>query len=448
VGNLARKLFPGGDLIESLEIQRAIHETNECIEKSSVLFEGAFRSGDLLVRPDILIKRSGNRWGLIEVKSSTSVQSTHLHDVAFQKYVLEKCGLEIEDCSVMCLNKEYVLSKELEIDRLFSICNIDSELQGNDFNEKEINNFVQKISDAFKSSKEPEKYLGSVCKTPYLCPLKDSYCWKDLPSNSILFMSRISDAKIKKLQSKGLTVIDSSIPSEELTASQLVQVLAEVGETPIINRSEIKSYLNQLQFPLCYFDLETYATAIPEYDNCSPYENIPFQFSIHIQNNECDESELVHKGYLHNDESDPRQKLVEQLLSQIPSSGSIIVYNLSFERSRLLQLAELFPVHREALHQIASRLWDLSTPFSRRWYYDRKFRGSHSLKSVLPVLCPSLSYTNLEINRGDIAQCKYFEMRSNSNEIERFKIFAALWEYCKMDTLAMVHILQELRKIE
>ena len=168
------------------------------------------------------------------------------------------------------------------------------------------------------------------------------------------------------------------------------------------------------------------------------------QYSLHVKQSE--DSELIHKEYLADPKKDPRVELIEQLISDCGDSGDILVYNISFERSRLHELIEQFPKHKAPLQCIIERLKDLMIPFQNKWYYTPEMRGSYSIKSVLPSLIPELSYNDLNINDGGTASSTFQSMINGSFKGDELSTRKDLLEYCKLDTYAMVKIIEKLKK--
>lgn len=193
------------------------------------------------------------------------------------------------------------------------------------------------------------------------------------------------------------------------------------------------------QCPLSYFDIEAIAYPIPRYPNSRPYQNLPFQFSCHIQRNE--NSELEHYEFLHDEYDDPRSAFIQKMLEVIPQSGSIVVYHQTYEISRFKELARDFPEHSQAINDLIPRVVDLKKVIMDTVYYPA-FMGSFSIKKVAPVLLgDQAGYHHLEVGDGIDAMLNYQEMLNlGSNNPRKWKIKNGLLEYCKQDTLLMIYI--------
>ena len=215
---------------------------------------------------------------------------------------------------------------------------------------------------------------------------------------------------------------------------------------PTIDREAIKQFLDGLQYPLYFLDYETLMSLIPYFDGLRPYQQVPFQYSLHLL--QTPDASLEHKEYLHQENSSPSRPLTEQLLADICTEGTVLVWYEGFEKSRNTELGNMIPEYKHAMESLNGRVVDLMTPFKEKWYDDPRFEGSASIKKVLPVLCPELSYKTLGIQEGASAQRLWMEaILDGTRDGEKQQILSDLLEYCKLDTLAMVEIFNKLRNI-
>ncbi len=446
VGRLAHQLFPGG--IEITEDHNdpagALSSTQVAIQSGApAVFEAAFEFDSILIRTDILAKNNDGSWSLHEVKSSTKVKDEHFQDVAVQKYVLDHCGFNIRNANLIHLNHQFVRQGEISPEKLFTTETLD---RNDKFIEAyaEIPIYLARIRDALAKDEVPEQMLGSICKNPYECEFK-SHCWASVPANSIHYLVDIRDKKREALLSMGIDEVGNIPDSFALSENQRVQVHAERLGKAIIDYDAIKKHLQELSYPLWFVDFETVGFAIPAYDGTKPYEHLPFQFSLHVQAEPG--GSLEHHEFLFDEKSDSRRNLAATLCSLVGDEGSIIAYHASFEAGRIKELAQLCPELSTKLQSMLGRIWDLEKPFAERWYCHPQFHGRSSLKSVLPVVVPELSYDDMEIGKGDLAQLKYTEMLDllKTSEAHR-KIKKDLLAYCGQDTFAMVKILAVLTR--
>ena len=185
---------------------------------------------------------------------------------------------------------------------------------------------------------------------------------------------------------------------------------------------------------------------MPYFDGQRPYQQGPFQDSLHIIR--APGGEVEQRAYLHKENTNPAQDLAKRLVEDMGDSGSIITWNMRFEKSVNEELGRMYPEYAEQIKAINERVVDLMIPFKQKWYDDPRFEGSASIKNVLPVLCPELSYKSLGIQEGGSAQRLWMEaVLDGTREAEKDKILSDLIEYCKLDTLAMVEIYHVLRRL-
>ena len=427
----ARCWFPEGMLIDTTDPREAAEQTQEAINSGiSCIFNASFIFNDTWwVRCDIL-QRDSNSWKIIEVEASADVKEEHLADLAFQKYVLTEQGVTISGTEVMYINRECVYP---DLSNLFVTKDVTDKV---DQLMADVANNIEIFETTLNGNAEPEIPIGRHCDTPDRCPFKE-YCWRNVPECcSIFTIPQLSwDKKTELIERDILSIHD--VPDDFLLSENQRNYVNMVrNNQPEIDKEAIRDKLSELEYPIYFFDFETSNPAVPRFEGLSPYQQFPFQYSCHIL--QSDDS-LTHYEYLHTDITDPRLPLVESLLNHISDVGSVVVYHASFERDRLQDLAQFFPEHSEALQSIISRLWDQELIFTRH-YKHPEFYGSTSLKYVLPVLVPCLSYEDLDIQEGNDAQAVWDEMINTPTGEARDNMINDLRAYCEMDTLATVEI--------
>ena len=431
VGKLAQKLFPDGTMVSDSveEFMKNIEDTKKLIEKKKTIFEAGVMSGDLYSRVDVL-RPNGDGWDLIEVKASTRVKSEYLDDVAFQKYVCEKFGIKIKKCFLMHMNRNYVRKDELDIEKLFIIEDITDDIE-------KVYNVEKNILELLliASEKEPpDVNINKGCENKFECRSKE--CWEFLPEGNVYNLYRAGKLS-DELFNSGICLI-SEVPDEKLSEKQLIQKMAASGKS-YIDKEGIRKFLQKLKHPVHYMDFETVQTAIPVFKNTKTWQQVPFQFSVHVE----DGNELKHFEFLNPDSEDPRRKFIEKLRQSIGDEGSVVVFYERFEIGRLHEIADEFPEHREWIDKLIPRIVDLIEPFRSFHYYSSKQKGSCSIKNILPSITDN-NYENLNINNGQLAAAAYFENMIQKSEKDVQK---DLLEYCEMDTKAMVWIVEELKKL-
>lgn len=435
VQEVARLRYPTGVICpQDKDIIKDATETKALSEKNDVLLEAtAVNENGTFCRIDIMEKR-GDVWDLTEIKSAAEVKDYYIDDLAFQKYVFQTAGYSIDRCKVLYINNKYVRQKELDIEQLFTLEDVTEQVNERLFNvPAEAENYL-KIQ---VQEQEPQIFLKSSCQE---CPFYH-YCGKDVPEYSIFDLLRSKEADAFYAQNNSLRVED--VPESYCsTLTQLIDRDAYLTGQIHVEPAEIKAFLDTLEYPLYYLDFETAQLAIPLFENSKPYAQIPFQYSLHIQREK--DGPVEHKGYLHKEKSDPRRKLAEQLIADCGKTGSIIAYNATFEKTRIKELANLFPDLSDDLLALNERMADQLIPFRQRALYSPKQKTSASIKYVLPAFS-DLSYKDMEVHNGGEAMSRYQAFLENRLTAEEEKIlFDGLDAYCGQDTYAMVVLMKVL----
>ncbi|MBL7894508.1 MAG: DUF2779 domain-containing protein [Bacteroidia bacterium] len=449
IGELAANLFPHGiDLTPDsvFDYTESIRRTQELISrKERVIYEAAFLQEGVLCAIDILVY-DGKNYRAYEVKGSTSVSDTYIQDASLQYYLITKSGVKLMDISIVHINNEYVKKGDLDINQLFTIQSVLTEVLNE---QKNIPNNIAEFKKVLEKKNNPPTIdIGAHCNSPYSCDFL-GHCWKHIPENSIFDLSGLRSEKKFALYNNGIITFNQITKEAEesfLNDKQKMQVFAELEQRTYLDGENIRSFINELQFPLYFLDFETMMPAIPLYDDSRPFQQIVFQYSLHILKSKGSTPE--HDEFLAEpDKGDPRRPFIEKLIKDCGNSGDILVYNIGFEKGRLNELAEDFPEYSVSINKIIARLKDLMIPFFKRWYYTPEMKGSYSIKSVLPALVPDMSYSDLEIQEGGTASATFTEMARGTFKGDVAKTRRALIEYCTLDTLAMVKIYQKLKEI-
>jgi hypothetical protein len=442
VGELAQQLFPRGfdaSPPNAFQYNKCVTQTKTQIEQGTkVIYEAGFNFNDVLAIADIVV-RDGDQWNIYEVKSSTSISETYLNDAALQYYVLSNSGIEIKDFSIIHINNQYIRKGELVLSEFFTIESVlDFILPRQDFVAENADRLRKVITD----KKLPEIDIGEHCHNPYTCGFFN-YCRKHIPENSVFELSGMRLTKKYDLYEAGIIKLDDLTTDYKMSKNNQIQLEVYKSGEPIIDKEAIENFISDLHYPLYFMDFESFQPAVPLFENTKPYQQIPFQYSIHYKKNE--NSELEHFEFLAEANDDPRIAFIENLLMHTAGEGDIIVYNKAFEITRLKEIAAAFPEFAETVDDLVLRVKDLMIPFRQKHYYAKEMKGSYSIKAVLPALVPELSYDDLEINEGGLATIAYDSLQTETDMIKISKIRKQLLEYCKLDTLAMVKILEKLK---
>ncbi|MBO06281.1 MAG: phosphomethylpyrimidine kinase [Parcubacteria group bacterium] len=442
VGLLARNLFPDGKEIIFKEgsFTKKIKQTRELIENGAeTIYEATFTHNNVLAMVDILHK--GIRgWELYEVKSSTGVTDIYISDLSVQYYVLSGCELPISKTSLIYINNQYVKYGELNIKELFCITELINKIEENQgFVEDQLSEMNEILM-----GKCPGIDIGNHCDTPYPCDFKD-HCWSHVPEYSIFNIKRLNTSKKFELYYKGILAL-SDIPDDyDLSSGQRLQVVSELTNKVVINKKAIKEFLDGIYYPLYFLDFETFMPAVPIFDGTHPYQQVPFQYSLHVL--ESKSAELKNYEFLAKEGIDQREELIKRLTSKIPDKACILTYNMTFEKRILRELSEQFPSYKDKLMSIHENIVDLMAPFQKKDYYTKEMKGSYSLKFVLPALVPECSYEGMAISDGGVAMNTYATLHLIEDKKEVEQIRKDLLEYCKLDTFAMVKLLNKLEEV-
>ena len=443
VGELACKRHPNGRLVDwdRFHFEQAAEETQALMRNTSVgaIFEAAFEFRGVQCRVDILERLPEGGWGLIEVKSTTNCKEVHLTDLAIQHWILRGVGLDVRKAGVLTLNPKYILQKQgLDVNGLFEF---HSRLSESFDLQSSIGKDVSALKKMLNARNAPDIQPGDQCFAPYECPYL-THCTRDLPEfeHPIDELPRLAQAKRKELQDLGIDEI-RDIP-ETLPLSQMQTIIRDA----VIDSSDhldqgLASVFDQFKKPVRHLDFETFAPAIPRFVGTSPYQAIPFMFSVHTER-----TNGIHKhsDYLHERTDDPRQAIAEHLVKELGKRGSICVYS-GYEKTCINRLIETVPQLERPLTAILARLVDL-LPIVRNHYYHPSFRGSFSIKSVLPVLA-AIDYDDLAVDNGQLAAVHYMTaLRTDDGDL-RQAMFQDLHEYCERDTLATMKVRLALEKL-
>ena len=445
IGILSQKIFPNG--VDSspqhhFKMMESVSKTLDFINKGeSIIYEATFQYDDVIVALDILVK-DDEGWKAYEVKSSTKVTDTYIKDASIQYYTIVNSGIELKDISIVHINNQYTRGEKLDINQLFTIKSVHDEVL--EFMPR-IPNEVKRLKNVIKSSEIPLIDIGTHCSDPYDCEFKGT-CWKHIPEYSVFDISNLKkDKKIDLYQQGIITLNQIDLNDTSLNPNQRLQVKSEIEKSTHINQNKIRKFINELKYPLYFLDFETIRSPIPIFKKSRPYQQVVFQYSLHIK--ESPDSEIYHSEYLANPTEDPRLKFVKQIIKDCGNHGDVLVYNIGFERSKLIDLIDVFPEYSKELKGIVNRLKDLMIPFQQKWYYTPQMKGSYSIKNVLPAMVPELSYNDLEIKEGGIASDTFLQMINKSFKGDEELTRKQLLKYCKLDTLAMVKILKKLESL-
>lgn len=408
------------------------------VDRDKIMLQPTQIDGEFEARTDVLILNpKTNKWDMYEIKSSTSVSKQHKFDATFQKLVFSK-SYDLGSIYILHLNKDYELRGDVNLQSLFTATDITEHTE-------KLKDEVHLLRYEALEQLRSETYEEiPACIRPKTCPCLD-ICHPELPEYSIYDVNNLtgSEKKIRNLEEMNITSVYDIPHDFPLTEKQRFQVQVAQSKQPSIDADGIKVDLNRLEYPLYFIDYESFNPAIPMYDSYRPYDQIPFQWSLHIMKEL--NGELEHFEFIETEQVDPIPAFLTNLKEVVSDKGSIIVWNKSFEGTQNKRMGEIHPEFQLFCEDMNNRMYDLMEIFRDGIYAHPKFKGSYSIKKVLPVLVPDLSYDGMDIAEGATAMASWDEMVNKDSLPERKeKIRKDLLKYCKLDTLAMVRIFEEL----
>lgn len=451
VGRWAHKYFPNTYKVKKDEKDDnyALHLeiTSKLLKEGvDVISEATFAVDDLFCAVDLL-KKNEDGYDIYEVKACGKNINKHLPsyipDIAFQKYVLTRCGIKVKHCYIMHLNSDYIRHGDIDVSQLFVI---DSFTYDEKFTEhyKHVEENIDEIRRILNLTSAPDYGTRCVSTCPYL-----KFCHSDLPYPNVVFINGIHKKEAHELIKKGVItyeqVLKEHVEAVEKNPRRKAQVqIGASGLTREFDKVELTKFLKGLKYPLYHLDFETYSQAVPPFDGAFPFQTVPFQYSLHIEKSPG--GELIHKEFLA-EHFNEMEEIARRLCEEIPIDGMVIAFHVSTEQGILHALADMFPKYSNHLHTIANNAVDLWKVFTSGIYYDVKQGGSNSIKYVMPALCPKMedAYHALPfVHNGGEAMTAFPKMMEGKRDEEYQRNRIGMLKYCELDTLSMVEILKVL----
>jgi hypothetical protein len=440
VERIARLRFPDGCLIEEHGDDAAVRTREHIAAGATTLFQATATGDRLLAMADILqLDPATKRWDLFEVKSSTKPKGEHVHDLCFQRMSFRNAGFEIGKLHLVYVNGGFIRNGKIDPAAFLVVEDLTQKV---DEIETTVASNVAKALSVIDQEAVPTRDVLACTCTPKECPC-GQFCYPGLPPNSVFDLYNIRGKKARELYDHGIRVFGDIPKDFTLTQPQANQVhVAQSGE-PIIDRAGIRDALQKLSYPLYFLDYETFSPAIPLFDGYKPYQQMVFQYSLHIM--PSPDASPEHREYLAEELRDPLHDVTTRLRQDIGDEGTVVVWNKTFEIGRNREMAERAPAHAAFLHAVNDRVFDLMDIFRDRLFVHPDCRGSNSIKDVLPVLVPELSYDELEIKEGSTASLTWYRMLTDGRAAKALaKTCDDLRTYCTLDTRAMVEIFRYL----
>jgi Domain of unknown function(DUF2779) len=447
IGRRACDLFPGGVLVdgEAWQHGEATARTRQLMAERTVgaIFEAAFEYAGVRVRVDVLERLGPRTWGLREVKQGASVKDVYLDDVAVQRFVVEGAGARLRSVEVVHVDRNYVRGDDgIDWPRFFRRADVTAETAAllPDVPAR-VRAFRRMLAKAAAPEVEPSRH----CFDPYDCEFW-AHCTAAKPADWIVGgLPGLNGERLERLRAAGIERI-TEIPDDFRLGPAQARIRAAWLEGGLHLEPGLGAALRRTGPPALYLDFETAFPAIPLYAGMRPYQQVPFQWSLHRVDAV---GRLLHREFLADGQTDPRRAFVETLLAALRHRREPILVWSGFESSRLAGLAAVLPEHAPEIHRVRARLVDLH-PIVRGHVGHPEFGGSFSLKSVAPVLAPAIAYDDLDgVSDGGEASTALVRLALGAVESaeDEAALRRALLEYCRRDTLALVHVHRELRRL-
>ena len=374
IGALAQQLCPGGVEIpfDGVPLSEQIEQTRKLIESDiDTIYEAAFSHDNIFVKADIL-HRTAEGWRLGEVKSATKAKEVYINDVAVQYHVITGCGVPISSVDLVLIDTSYIRNGEVDPSKLFKWVDVTDKV----IERQEVIIMEAAAQRSMLCDSEPLIDIGPHCSKPYECDYAH-HCWQHIPSPSVFDFVDLGKPDPFKLYQQGIIKMED-VPPTSLKWRQQLQLDGILNKNQIVDEVAVQEFLDELWYPLVFLDFETtYMTPVPLFDGTRPYQQVPFQFSLHWQNEP--DGELFHTEFLAPTHGDPRELFLETLLEVMPDNSCVITWNAGFEGKILGWLARNFPRRRDRINSIITNIIDLMSPYRSKNIYNWQFNGSYSL---------------------------------------------------------------------
>lgn len=440
VGHLAQQLFPGGiDVSLQTKNSKAAFELTQqlLIEKKTTIYEATFIFNGVLVMVDIL-NFDGQHWTAYEVKSSLKVSDAYIKDACLQYYVLKNSLSDFDDLFLVTLNSNYVFENEINLKQLFKKRSIKINAEENiDF----FSRTISAMNLVLEKNAIPDIPIGKQCFSPYDCDYLGT-CWKNTQDPRSVFRIGKSDRdQLFELYFSGADTVDKIDLNSDLKPHLKIQASSIRSGEPYFEKIEIDKFLKRTTGNYCFLDMEIWSPAIPKYNGTSPFEQIPFLYSVCYEENGIP----AFKNYLKPIENDSRKQFLISLLEATKDFDSVLVFDKNLEQQILGKLENLYPEYKTEVDVLRRKLIDLSEPIQKFNFYHPKFNGNFSLKAVAEIFNTESDYAKLEIGSGIVAMHKYEGLLTEDNVIIAEQTKQQLTDYCNIDTLTCMKFFEYLK---
>jgi len=450
-GNVVRNYYGKGlDLSDEKDHKIALTKTNEAINSKnvSVIYEGAFLYEETYIRADVLIKE-GDHWTLLEAKSATKVKDINFFDVAIQTYIIKKSGLNLKFSKLIIINNEFVYKGNQDYKNLIEEKDLTNDVL---VKEKEINSLINKFK-PIKDKNCPNIEVGNQCKNPYPCEYLEKCSSPEKNINEVSY-------KILPYYGKALDeyCIENNIsklvdvPEDQLQSSRkdyannyhyIIQQ-AHKSNKAWINQ-DIRNHFKDWVWPFYFMDFETVQQTVPVIQNTKPFEQLPFQWSVHKWDKP--ENDIEEFSFLEFENQSMELNFLDKLVKTLGNKGTIFVHNHPFEKSVLNKLKEKPNLNHFAndIENIIDRIVD-TLALTRHNFYSPEMFGKYSLKKIVKGIPTNITYESDDeqsVSDGGDAQLAWFICTDPiSKKEDKDKMKQELIKYCAKDTRAMYDLIK------
>jgi hypothetical protein len=444
VGDVARRLYDPGGSGTVLDAQTegydaAFDRTQALLQGDHPIFEGGFRAAGALAFADVLLPvkaRTRRSWRMVEIKSSASLKNYHLDDATIQSFIVRSSGVALASIAVAHIDSQWIYPGDGDYHGLLVEHDLTDEVQSR---QGDVRGWIADAQSVAQRRKEPDKGTGPHCTDPCACPFH-TYCQDQEPraEQPLDWLPSVRTKALRAYLEAHPAGELRDVPDDLLNDLQKRVKSVTVSGQPFLDRAGAARALRPHRLPAYFMDFETIQFAVPIWKGTRPYQQIPFQFSVHRLGAR---GALSHEQFLDLSGEDPSKRFAEALIHACGEQGPIFVYNAVFEKTHIAALGRRFSRLTRALAAISDRVVDLH-PIARDYFYHPSQQGSWSIKSVLPAACPDLSYETLDgVRDGGMAQQAFLEALASQTPMERrAEIERQLIAYCGLDTYAMVRL--------
>ena len=439
VGDIARQIYDPaqhGQLIDpQVEgFDEAFARTQTLLRARQPIFEAGFRAEGALAFADVLLP-AGKQWRMVEVKSSTSVKDYHRDDAAVQAFVARACSVPLYSIALAHIDNQWIYPGGGDYQGLLVEVDLTDEAFART---DEVRGWIADAQAVVARKKAPRTATGAQCSDPYECGFL-AHCQSQEPQaeHPVHWLPRRGSALKAHIETRGTREL-RDLPDDLLNPTQQRVKAATLSGQAFFDQNAAAQALAGHKLPGFFLDFETIQFGVPIWQGTRPYQQMPFQFSVHRLGRT---GRVAHQAFLDLTGGNPSLPFAQALLAACGERGPVFVYNAAFEQTRIRELAERHPRLAPALHAINDRIVDL-LPVARQHYYHPSQQGSWSIKAVLPALCPDLRYDNLDgVQDGGAAQQAYLEAIAPATSAARkAELERQLLAYCRLDTWAMVRL--------